>query len=141
MEKRGTLTKIIAIIGTIAVWLPILTPLVFAVVHYFVTKRFLVDYLMPAELALMVLGGGSALLWASLRSKLRVKWIAWSIGIAVFLLFGSQAVAVVTGLADGSTPIGGWEWAVTLSMLIGYILSVIALAIGGIFLIRDLRKP
>ncbi len=140
MEKRGTLTRVIAIIGTIAVWIPLLAPLIFAVVHYFVTKRFLFDYLMPAELGLLALGGACALLWAALRSKLRVKWIAWAFGIAVFLLFGSQLLAVVTGLADGSTPMGGWEWAVVLGMLIGYILALIALGIGGILLIRDLRK-
>lgn len=140
MQKRGALTKTIAIIGTIAVWLPILTPLVFAVIHYFVTKRFLVDYLTPAELGLLALGGACALLWAALRSKLRVKWIVWSMAIAVFLLIGSQLVAVVTGLADGSTPMGGWEWTVVLGMIIGYSVALIALGIGGILLIRDLRK-
>ncbi|MBN1373377.1 MAG: hypothetical protein JW987_15680 [Anaerolineaceae bacterium] len=107
---------------------------------YFRARRFHFDYLMPAELGLLALGGGGALLWAALRAKLRVKWIAWAIGTAVFLLFASQGLAVITGLADGSTAIGGWEWAIVLGMLIGYIIALIALAIGGIYLIRDLRN-
>lgn len=140
MQKRDTLTKTLAIAGTIAVWLPILAPFIFSVMFYFRARRFHFDYLMPAELGLLALGGGGALLWAALRAKLRVKWIAWAIGTAIFLLIGSQGLAVITGLADGSTPIGGWQWAIVLGMLIGYIIALIALAIGGIYLIRDLRN-
>ncbi len=140
MPKRNTLTKILAIVGTIAVSLPILVPLIFAILHFFVTGRFLFDYLMPAEFSLLALGGGAALLWVAITAKLRIQWIAWSLGLAVLLLFGSQGIAVITGLANGDTPMGGWEWAVVLSMLIGYILAIVSLAAGGAFLIRDLKQ-
>jgi len=140
MKKRDTLTKPLAIVGTIAIWLPILTPFFLAAVRFFGIGQFRFDYLLPAELGLLVLGGVAALLYAALRAKSRVKWIAWTTGVAVFLLFGSMGLAALTGLANGSTPMGGWQWAVVLSMLIGYDLVLVALGIGGIFLIRDLFK-
>jgi hypothetical protein len=65
---------------------------------------------MPAELFPAVLVGGGLLLWAGLRSHSHWKLIGWGLGIAVILLFGGQALAEVTGLADGTTEIGGWQW-------------------------------
>ena len=52
-----------------------------------------------------------------------------------------SAAAVVTGLADGSTKIGGWQWILVLGALILYALAVIEVGIGGILLLRDVFKP
>jgi hypothetical protein len=73
--------------------------------------------------------------------RARRRLIAWALGAAVVLLVASQGLAVLTGLADGSTPTGGWQWALVLGMLIGFILAVIVLGIGGIMLLRALFKP
>jgi hypothetical protein len=56
------------------------------------------------------------------------------------MIVGGQALAVVTGLADGSTQIGGWEWALVLGSLILYGVAVIEVGVGGILLSRDVFK-
>jgi hypothetical protein len=56
------------------------------------------------------------------------------------MIVGGQALAVVTGLADGSTAIGGWQWMLVLSSLVIYVLAIVDVGVGGILLLRDLFK-
>lgn len=137
MTTRNTLTRVLAGAGTVLVWLPIVAPLALAVGAYVSLGRFLLDYLMPAELFPVVLIGGGALLWASLRAKRYGAWIGRSLAIAVGLLFSSQALAVLTGLASGETAMGGWQWVLVLTMLVGYILAVVSTGVAGALLLRD----
>ena len=140
MQKRDALTKILAIIGTIFVGLPVVAPIVFGLLRLLRGAPFMVDFLMPAELGFLVLAGALMLLWAAIRVRAYIKWIAWSIGIAILLVVGAQWLAVVTGLADGSTPAGGWESAVVYGGIIGYDLTVISIFVAGILLIRKLFR-
>ena len=140
MENKNVFTKILAIAGTVLVWVPIAAPIFFSLALFFSRPIFRLDYLMPAELFPLVLVGGGLLLWAALRSRAFRGLISLSLGCAVVLLFGLQGLAVVTGLADGRTQPGGWQWALVMAGLIGYILAVIVLGVGGILLIRDLFK-
>jgi hypothetical protein len=140
MENKNILTKILAIAGTVLVWLPIAAPVFFTAAVLLRAGIFRMDYLMPAELFLLVLVGGGLLLWAALRRRARRGLIGWGLGGAVFLLVGSQVLAVVTGLADGRIEPTGWQWALVLAALIGYILAVILMGVGGIVLVRDLFK-
>jgi hypothetical protein len=137
MTKPDLFTKFLAGGGTALIWLPIVAPLALAVGAYVARGRFLLDYLMPAELFPVVLIGGGALLWASLRAKRYGAWIGRSLAIAVGLLFASQALAMVTGLASGATAIGGWQWVLVLTMLGGYALAVATTGVGGILLLRE----
>lgn len=141
MENKGTLTKILAITGTVLVWFPLLAPVLLSVVLFVQVGMFRMDYLMPAELFPVALGGGLLLLWAAIRARSRRAVIGWGLGIAVGLLFGSQALAVVTGLASGETEATGWQWALVLGSLIVYILALIAVGVGGILLLKDLYRP
>lgn len=141
MENKGTLTKTLAVAGTILAWLPILAPILFSALLFIRAHIFRVDYLMPAELFFLVIIGGGLLLWAAVRSCLNWKLFGWTLGIAFALFFGMQALAVVTGLADGSTPIGGWQWVLVLGILAVYTLAVVVIGVGGILLLRDLFKP
>lgn len=141
MENKGTLTKILAVAGTILAWLPILAPILFSAVLLVRAHIFRVDYLMPAELFFLVIIGGGLLLWAAVRSRLNWKLFGWTLGIAAALFFGMQALAVVTGLADGSTPMGGWQWMLVLGALALYIVTVVVIAVGGVLLLRDIFKP
>lgn len=141
MENKGTLTKILAITGTVLVWFPLLAPVLLSVVLFVQAGMFRFDYLMPAELFPVALGGGLLLLWAAIRARSRRAVIGWGLGIAVGLLFGSQALAVVTGLASGETEATGWQWALVLGSLIVYILALIAVGVGGILLLKDLYRP
>ena len=136
--KKNFLTRLLTASGAVLVWLPILAPLIFSIIRLVSTGQFGIDYLMPAELGLSVLAGAGLLLWAAIRSRLFVKWIAISIGVALALLFGSQGVALLTGLASGVADPSGWRLAITMAMLIGYDLAVILLGIGGFLLMREL---
>jgi hypothetical protein len=127
VAKNDRFTKFLAIMGTILVGLPVVTQL-------------MVDYLMPAELGFLVLAGELMLLWAAIRARAYIKWIAWSMGIAVLLVVGTQIIALATGLADGSTPEGGWESVVVYGGIIGYDLAVINIFLAGIWFIRKIYK-
>ena len=140
MENKGVLTKILAIAGTIFVWLPILAPILFSAISLIADGIFRFDYLMPAELGLFAFGGGILLLIAAIRLRSQVKLIGWGLGIAFIMVVGGQAIAVVTGLADGSTEIGGWQWVLVLGSLIAYTAAVAVVGIGGVLLSRDLFK-
>lgn len=140
MENKGVLTKILAIAGTVLVWFPILAPILITTILFVQEQIFRFDYLMPAELGLFAFGGGILLLVAAIRAHSHAKLIGWGLGIAFLLIIGGQALAVVTGLADGSTEIGGWQWILVLGALILYALAVIEVGIGGILLLRDVFK-
>lgn len=140
MKEKNIFTKILTIIGTILVWLPILVPIFFSIVSILSDGVFRFDYLMPAELFLLVLIGGLLLIWAGGRAHERRGLIGWGLGLAVVLLVGSQAIAVVTGLANGDTEPGGWQWALVLTMLVGYIFALVVVGIGGVQLWRNVMK-
>ena len=140
MENKGALTKGLAITGTLLVWLPILAPILFSLILFIQRQIFRFDYLMPAELGLFAFGGGILLLVAAIIAHSRRGIIAWGLGIALVMILGGQALAVVTGLADGTTEIGGWQWALVIGSLILYTLAIVDLGVGGILLWRDLFK-
>jgi membrane protease YdiL (CAAX protease family) len=131
----------LAVIGTMLAWFPILAPILLTIVMLVAEGEFRFDYLMPAELFLFALAGGLLLIWAAIRARSRRGMIAWSLGLAAGLLVGSQALAVATGLASGETQPGGWQWALVLTALVGFILALVTLAVSGVLLLRDLFRP
>jgi len=141
MEKKGILTKILAIAGTVLVWFPILAPILFSVVALLVERMFRFDYLMPAELFPAALAGGALLLWAALRARARQRLIGWGLGSAIGLLVGGQGLAVVTGLTSAETAPAGWMMVVVLGAIIAYALALIVIGVGGALLLSDLFKP
>ena len=140
MEKKDVFTKILAILGTILIWLPILAPFVFALGPLIRAGLLRFDYLMPAELFPVALLGGISLFWAALRTRSYHKPIGWGLLIAVILLFGGQGLAVVTGMASGETEPTPLLMTLVLGMIVIYALLLVAIGIGGILLIRDLFK-
>jgi hypothetical protein len=77
MEKKGMLTKVLAVVGTVLVWFPILATIAISVVGSIGDRVFRFDYLMPAELFPATLVGGGLLMWAALHSRLRRRLIGW----------------------------------------------------------------
>ncbi len=140
MPKINALTKTIAIIGTILVWIPILAPFLFSISPFIQRGVFHFDYLLPAEAFPVALAGGLLVIWASIRVKRYQKLIGWAFVAFVVLPFAGQAVASLTGLASGATEPGGWQWAFVLGAIILYDLAVIAVGVGGILLIRDMFR-
>ncbi len=68
MGKRDAFTKILAIAGTVLVWLPVAAPFFFSIIAFAQGRVFRFDYLMPAELFPAVLLGAGLLLWAAFRA-------------------------------------------------------------------------
>jgi hypothetical protein len=140
MKNKGAFTKILAIAGTVLVWFPILAPILLSLVSVITRGMFRFDYLMPAELFPIALGGGFVLLWAAIRARAQRGLIGWGLGCAVGLLVGSQVFAVLSGLASGETEPTGWIWALSLAGIIGYTLALVTTGVGGALLLRDLFK-
>jgi len=138
MAKRDVLTRSLAIAGTVLMWLPILAPFFFSIALLARAHVFRLDYLMPAELFPIVLAGWLALLWAAIRARSRRKLIGWAFGIGVGMLIGGQLIATLTGLASGDAEPSGWQWALVVASLAVYCLSIIAMGVGGLLLLRDL---
>lgn len=143
MDKNSRLTKILAVVGTSLVWLVLLTPVFFWLLFslrrgVFSLEHF--DYLIPAELFLVALVGGSLLVWAAWRTRHLLKLIAGSLVLAIVALFSGQVLAVLTGLASGETKPGGWEWALVLGSIVIYILALVGMGAGGILLCKELVK-
>lgn len=137
MRKAEIGTKALAVTGTALAWIPILAPIVLSLIFRLARGWFRFDYLMPAELFPVALLGGVLLVWAALRARSRRRHIGWSLGAAILMLVGGQALAVSTGLASGaSEPAGLWWVLVVLSLAI-YTVSVGAMGAGGILLLRD----
>ena len=63
MKPTNRLTKFLAISGTILVGLPVVAPIVFSLIRLVQGGSFMFDYLMPGELALLVLIGAGLLIW------------------------------------------------------------------------------
>ena len=133
MAKKNTLTKILAILGTVLVWLPILAPFLFGIVAFAAERIFRFDYLMPAELGILAFVGGALLLWAAIRAGLRQGIIAWGLGIAV--------VSIIVLNAFGDVEPGSLKWVIAVGLLIAYSLAIAVIGVGGVLLLRDLFKP
>ena len=139
MEKKGILTKALAIVGTVLVWIPILAPVLFSAAFLVQAHVFRFDYLMPAEIFPVALTGGCLLLWAA-SARARRWLIGGSLAAAVVLPVAGQALASITGLASGRTEPAGWPWALVLASLALYVLALVVLGVGGALLVRDLFK-
>lgn len=140
MDKKSVFTRILAITGTVLVWLPLLAPLGFGLARLIQSGRFLFDYLMPAELFPIVLLGGLLLFWAAWRAQAQKRLIGWGLLAMVLLLVGSQVIAILTGLASGETEPGGWQMVLVLALLGVYCLAILAVGLGGVRLLRTLYR-
>jgi hypothetical protein len=140
-KGRGIFTKILAISGTALVWFPMLMAITFCLVRLIRMGRFNLDFLLPFELFPMILVGGGLILWAALRVRCRVHWIAWNLGVVGGLFFLTQGLAVITGLASGEEEFLGWRLGIVSAAIALFLLGEIGLGSAGVILIRDLCKP
>ncbi len=141
MEKKNTLTKILAIMGTVLVWFPLLAAVILSIAHLIRSGKFLFDFLIPAEIFYVILIGGALLIWAAVRAKIYWAWIIWSLVGAVVCLVASQGLAMVTGIASGTRPAEGFWWIMVMVLMGLVIVAEIIEGIGGILLTRKLFTP
>jgi hypothetical protein len=137
---RGVLTRTLAVVGAVLVWLPIVATFVFGAIVSIRSSMFRVDYLMPAELFPVALIGTALLLWASVRARSRRGLFVWGLALMVGLWVGMQVIAVATGLASGETELAGWPMILVAAALAGYTLTLAVVAIAGALLVRDLVR-
>ncbi len=132
--SKTVLSKVLAAVGTVLVGLPVAFTIVTSAAGTIAEGRLLFDYMMPAELFLVVLAGGLLLLWAALRAKqYRKSVIIGLVGACVFLA-ACQLTAVLSGLASGDTAPEGPVFALVIGLLIAYIAAVVWLDVAGILL-------
>jgi len=140
MRAKRILTTILAVAGTALAWFPLLVPVFISAATLILDRVFRFDYLIPAELFLVSLAGAIMLLTAALLARSRRAVIGWGFGVAFGMLVVGQAIALITGLADGRIGTAGWQWAFVVASLAGYSLALIVIGIGGILLLRDLFR-
>lgn len=140
MGRRGVFIKILAIVGTSMVWFPVLAPVIFSLTSAISDRMFRFDYLMPAELFPFVIVGVGALVWAAVLTRRYRKLILCGLSIMIASIVSGQVFAVVTGLASGETEPVGWPWALVLSSIIIYTLSIVMVGVGGILLLYDIFR-
>lgn len=138
MDKRRALTLVLAAIGTLLAWLPLLAPFVLGAFAFVAHGVFRFDYLMPAELFPVAFIGAALLLWGAIRARARIRQVAWGMAIAAASLAGGQGLTVVTGLASGAIEPEGWPLLAVLASLALYALALLSVALGGVLLLRDL---
>lgn len=138
MEKKGKLTKSLALIGVGLVWFPFLAMLLTARVGVPDGQGFRVDYLIPAELFPLVLIGCGLLVSAALRARTRRGLIIWGVSIALVALVGGQLLAMLTGLDSAETKPAGVWFALVVASLAVYTLALAEIGVAGVMLVRDL---
>ncbi|MDI6860890.1 MAG: hypothetical protein QMD25_02590 [Caldisericia bacterium] len=140
MKKIGLIDKIIAITGTVLIWIPIIAPLFFALLSLFYFKKFRFDYLMTMEFFLLILIGVILLIIVSLRTKKSIKNIVICSLVLIGSFFLPQLIAQLTGVASGETELTTTMFTILITFVIIYILALIILGVFGILLVKKLVK-
>jgi len=130
MGKKDALSKVLAVLGTVLVWIPVLAPVILGFISLIMDGIYRFDYLMPAELGMVAFAGGAILILGAFRAGLRKRIIVWGFGLAA----GSVAVL----MALGDVVPGSLQWAIAIGLLIAYSLALVIMGIGGILLSKDL---
>lgn len=136
MNGRTRASRILAVVGTVLVGLPLAAPLLLAAVPFVTSGRVLLDFLMPGELFPLVVLGGAALLVGALLLRRRRLLVVLPLAAAILLFVATNLFAMATGLATGSSPTEGWRLVGLVAIYAGYVAAVVALLVGGILLCR-----
>jgi len=138
MKNKSRITRIMAIAGTVLVGLPLAFMIITSVVGSIMSRKFLMDYFIPAELFFLVLAGALLLTWAAVRSRLYLKPLIWIIAVGLAALVGSQGIAMASGLGTGEREAAGFWFVLVIIIYALYVIGVITLFILGVLLSRAL---
>ena len=143
MDRKTVVTRVLVIAGTILALFPLVATMVTSIIGSIMNRKFLMDYLMPAELGLFYLTGGIFLVLASFLVKAHRKLITVSFGLAEALFLGFTLVADASGLASGSIASESEKTFMTIVfvMLGFHILCMLITDIGAILLWKDILGP
>jgi hypothetical protein len=130
----------LAVLGTVLAWLPLAATLGLSLVGTIADRTLRFDFLMPAELFPVYLAGAVLLAIAAVRTRRWRRWLLLTPLVAIAALAGTQGLAVLTGLADGTHPPAGWRLVLVLGLLALYVAAVIVNGVAGWRLARELRR-
>ena len=136
---KDRLHILLAFAGATLVWVPIVAPFFFAFARLVQGGSFLFDYLMPAEFFPLVFAGGMLLFITARLARTKNRLIDWGLALAAVSLAACQGFAVVKGMASGAAELAAWMWAQVFGALAVYCAAVLAIGMGGVQLIRDLK--
>lgn len=136
--KQGTWTRVLAIVGTIAVWLVLAAPIFFGLAALATDGAFTFDYFLVIEWFFVAIGGGLLLFWAAMRARAYRTPINLSLLLAIAALVVGQALADLVGLGGVEAQPAGWRLTLVVSMVAVYIVALFGLGISGIALSRHL---
>ena len=140
MKNKSLISKIIAITGTILVWIPIIAPVLLTIIFLIIKGRFAFDFLMPMELIFLVIIGAILLIISSIIMKFKWKIIGISLGTIISIFILGQFIAEITGIASGETEMTSTLYFIMITFVIIYIISLIILGISGITLVKKFLK-
>jgi len=143
MEKKTLAMRVLVVVGTILALFPLVATIATSIAGSIMNKKFLMDYLMPAELGLFYLVGGACLVMAAFLAKSRIRLLVVSFGLAEALLVALQLVAEASGLASGEiTPELEKTYMFIVGTMLGlYVLCMILTDAGAILLCKDVLGP
>ncbi len=141
MNTRQLVSRLLATVGTLLVWIPVVAPLFFALSRAARGAGFLYDYLLPAEIFPLSLVGAALLVTAALLSHHRLVTVLLPPGLMIALFAAISLTAVVTGLADGSVGMGGWQWYLVIGLLVLYSIAGLVQAIFASRLTAAVWQP
>jgi hypothetical protein len=134
-------TRLVVIgLGVFLIFFPLAAPIILGGIYFVQNGHFMVDYLMPAELFPAGLVGALLLLLVAWGTKTKFRIILWIFLVGILLLVGSQAYAVVSGLASGEAPFSGLNQAIVLGMLALFVVCQFVLGVLGIQMFVKLRQ-
>lgn len=137
---RITIARVLAIGGTVLVGFPLAAPLALSIVFLLAGRGLLFDYLMPGELAWVVLGGALVLGGASLLAHRRRELVLGAL-LATAVFFGATVwLTTATGLGSGDVAESDWSRAMVVAAYALYIAGALATFVAGILLCRDLFR-
>ena len=140
MKARLVLARISAIVGSVLLLFPVVFMLVTSIPGSIMRGAFLMDFLLPAELGLLVLLGALLLLAGAILAKRQVRAVAVTLGLMVFTLVGGQLLAVVSGLAHGDREPGDPIFLTVIASIILYDIFTLLLGIIGVRLALSLFR-
>lgn len=140
MRNKILISKIISIIGTILIWIPIIAPIFFTLILLFIRKIFAFDFLMPMELLFLVIIGAIFLIATSIIMKYNWKTIGISFCIIISMFIIIQLIANLIGIVSGRTEITTIMYVIMITFVVIYIISLIILGISSILLVKKLFK-
>lgn len=142
MGKKLLLSKILAIAGTVLLLFPIVFMLVTGIAGSIRRGQLMVDYMLPAELGIVVISGALSVLVAAIFAKRYVKCVVWTIAATVVLIAACTGLAAASGMASGrvsetEVPV---VFAIVIGSLIAFDVAVALLGVLGILLCIALFK-